>query len=90
MSTEIELRRQVNSLEDKLDDVQCELADFKADHQDCITPDKLVEHECRRCFHKFRGLPGDQWCSRDCQMGWTIAPTFEEYYRQLHPGTRSC
>lgn len=47
--------------------------------------DSMTEQECIRCHARFMGLDEQKWCTRDCRYGWTPAPTFEDYYRSLHP-----
>src|SRR5215468_8167505 len=84
-----ELEDRISKLEEERDAAYDDLADIKAEVEGMIHPDQLTEHECRRCHHVFRGLPDDQWCSRDCRHGWTPAPSYEEWYRSLPSHPRS-
>lgn len=74
----------VAELEDELAEVRLECTTLEEESASLYSIDDLVEVECRRCHVRFRSLPDVQWCTRDCEMGWTSAPSFEQYYATLH------
>ena len=68
-------------LVDKLEDTQIALADKEG----CLGLEDMVEQECRRCHKVFTGHPDQRYCIRDCQHGFTPAPTYEQWYASMHP-----
>ncbi len=79
----------IEELEDELKDMGREMATAREELEQAPTMADLVrslsEQECRRCHKLYIGHRSQRYCTRDCEMGWTPAPTYEQWYRTLHP-----
>lgn len=79
-----EIEAEVHELLDKVDAAECRATDAEAELDDQVEPD-LVEVECLRCHKRFTSTDETRYCTNDCRLGWTPAPTFEQWYRTMHP-----
>lgn len=73
----------IEALEDQLEKLRDERDEMEAGGKDT-----LDVQECIRCHRAFTGPVGQKWCTHDCRMGWTVAPTYEDWYASMHPRSR--